>query len=433
MLGTIILIVLLCFEIGFMVYTLVKKNYQKEKRSIASITIFIILSVITLIGVLQWSFRWYLLFFIFLIKAIIAGVYLLRRKDKKVKTYKKKYVIIPGIGNILLITFSVLPAIIFPQFQPMKPTGEYKVGSISYTLTDPNRIETFNDSGENRKVTIQFWYPKNVDGKFPIVVFSHGAFGYRGSNRSTYKELASNGYVVCSIDHTYHSFMTKQTDGKTILMNQDFFNDTMAATKDEYDEEKTYQLSQEWLKLRMDDMNFVLGDILNKSGKADSDIVYQMIDTDKIGLFGHSLGGATAAECGRERSDIDAVIVIDGTMLGEEIGFQDGKEILNTEPYPVPILNIYNEEHYKEALQNADNYANMVATAGAVDARQVVVKGAGHLNFTDLPMFSPFLASLLGTGDVDSKYCIKTMNHIVLEYFNYYLKDTGSLDIKAQY
>jgi hypothetical protein len=97
------------------------------------------------------------------------------------------------------------------------------------------------------------------------------------------------------------------------------------------------------------------------------------------------------------------------------------------------MLNIYNEEHYNEALQGKETYDNMVATANAVDARQVVVAGSGHLNFTDLPMFSPFLASLLGTGEVDSRYCIETMNQIVLDYFNYYLKDAKELNLQEEY
>lgn len=242
------------------------------------------------------------------------------------ETYKKKYVFISCIGNIVLIILAILPAIIFPQSKPIVPTGKLEIGTVSYTITDPNRKETYSDNKENRKVTIQFWFPKNGNGKYPLTVFSHGAFGFRGSNLSTYKELASNGYVVCSIDHTYHAFMTKQTDGKKILVNRKFLNDTLAISNDEYDEEKTYELSKEWLKIRIGDVNLVLDDILNKTAKSDSDQVYHLINTDKIGLFGHSLGGATAAEVGRERSDIDAVIVIDGTMLGEGIGFKNGKK-----------------------------------------------------------------------------------------------------------
>lgn len=131
--------------------------------------------------------------------------------------------------------------------------------------------------------------------------------------------------------------------------------------------------------------------------------------------------------------DIDAVIVLDGTMLGEEIDYVDNQVILNQEPYPTPLLDIFNEEHFAEASAAGENYGNMKATKHAVDARQVVFVGAGHLNFTDLPLFSPVLAGMLGTGNIDSRYCLETMNEVVLNYFDYYLKDSGGLKIKAVY
>jgi dienelactone hydrolase len=433
MLGIVVFIILLLMEVGFMVYSLRSKAYQKDKKSVLNISLFVLLTILCLFGVIRLSFRWYILLTILIIKAAMGIWYLLRKNDIKVKVFKKRFVVLKGINNAILVALAILPAVIFPQFSPIEPTGEYKVKTISYTLTDPVRMETFSEKNENRKVTIQFWYPDDATETYPLVVFSHGSFGFRGSNASTFENLASNGYVVCSIDHTYHAFFTKQTDGKLIVVNNGFLNDAIAATNGDFDAQTTYSKTQEWLQIRLGDMNLVLNDILDKAEETNSDEVYHIINTDKIGLFGHSLGGAAAAELGRERGDIDAAIVIDGTMLGEEVGFENGKEILNNTPYPIPLLNIYNESHFQDATQNADTYDNMVATANAADARQVVVYGAGHLNFTDLPLFSPFLAGLLGTGEVDKRYCIETMNQIVLNYFNYYLKDAKDLNIKQEY
>lgn len=55
------------------------------------------------------------------------------------------------------------------------------------------------------------------------------------------------------------------------------------------------------------------------------------------------------------------------------------------------------------------------------------------MNFTDLPLFSPPLASLLGTGNVDARECIETMNSIILQFFDYYLKGQGELSIAPKY
>jgi len=40
---------------------------------------------------------------------------------------------------------------------------------------------------------------------------------------------------------------------------------------------------------------------------------------------------------------------------------------------------------------------------------------------------------MLGIGQADSRYCIETMNHIVLEFFNYALKDGADLHLQTEY
>lgn len=434
MLGIILLFVLLVIELGFMFYCLKSKSEHRKVKHVIRICEFVFFSLLLLFNVAHLNFKWFMLFIILLLQAIIGILFFLKKPEPQ-NNFTKKQVLLLGFNGCILIVIALIPALLFPEFKDIEQTGKYTVSTVSYTLTDNNRIESYSNEGENRKITIQFWYPDVVseNNKYPLVVFSHGAFGFRGSNYSTFMELASNGYVVCSIDHTYQSFFSRQTDGNIVIVNNEFINDAISVQNGDYDDEKTYALTHKWLKLRTGDINFVLETILEKNIDDNSEYVYSIIDTNKIGLSGHSLGGATAAEIGRIRNDIDAVIVIDGTMIGEEINYIDGKGVLNSVAYPVPILNIYNEEHYNEALLNSSNYANMVASKNAVDSHDIVFNKSGHLNFTDLPLFSPFLAQMLGTGSIDSVYCIETMNSVVLDYFNYYLKDGKVLNILNEY
>ena len=72
--------------------------------------------------------------------------------------------------------------------------------------------------------------------------------------------------------------------------------------------------------------------------------VYQLVDTEKIGLIGHSMGGAASVQVGRDRQDIDAVINLDGDMLGEYRDVVDGRPVIDEAAYPVPILSIYTDD-----------------------------------------------------------------------------------------
>ena len=222
-------------------------------------------------------------------------------------------------------------------------------------------------------------------------------------------------------------------------------------------ESEAFGISREWMKIRVEDENFVIDTIkeaknnssLNDSWvtETESDILSVLSSTDceEIGLIGHSMGGATSVALGRERNDIDAVIDLDGSMLSEIKNVNNGKFDYNSEPYPVPVLDFRKKSDYNEMEKiknngiSADEYAygfayvNNHTVEKAVNGKTVVFNNAGHMNFTDLPMFSPALSSLLGTGDVDGQEFMYTINSVVLNWFDYYLKGEGTLNIKAEY
>ncbi len=291
--GTIVLIIVAIIEVTFGVYCIATKSNQKRIRSWVRIIAFVTFGIFTLVSIIEWSFRWILLAAILLIWTIIGGISLIRKKEDK-KEYKAVHIVFKALAMWLIVVIAVSPALIFPQYELPEMTGEYEVKTVVYTYTDNNRIETFNNTGENRKVTFEFWYPSDADGRYPLVVFSHGAFGISASNTSTYSELASNGYIVCSISHPYHSMYTIDTDGNFIMGDRSFIQEVIDVNNHVYDNETVYKLEQKWMKVRTEDMNFVLETINKNAEDDDSDEVYQFIDTDKIGLLGHSLGG-----CGR--------------------------------------------------------------------------------------------------------------------------------------
>lgn len=383
--------------------------------------------------VYEWSFRYVVFLLVLVIQAIAGAVILVRKREKE---YRLRRNILRFIRNCFIFTFALFLAILCPQYEQPETTGEYEVATAKYTWTDNSRADEFSEPGENRALTVEFWYPENADETYPLVVFSHGAFGFSGSNYSTFAELASNGYVVASIGHTYHAFYTMDTSGKLTIVDTDFINraSEINAVHDTTHEEEIYNTTKEWMKLRTDDENFVINTILSECGSNKSDVLFSIINTEKIGLMGHSLGGASSAQIGRIRDDIDAVIVLDGTMLGEEVAFENNALILNDTPYPVPLLNVYAEDHYTNSKELVgDAYDNFHATQNALCAYEKVFQDAGHLNFTDLPLFSPTLAKMLGVGTVDARYCIETMNELVLEFFNCYLKDAGEPKIEKEY
>ncbi|WP_026574114.1 alpha/beta hydrolase family protein [Bacillus sp. UNC438CL73TsuS30] len=432
--GTLLLVIALIFEIAFAIYCMVTKQNHKKIKNWIRIAAFIAFVILTLSSVIVWSFRWAMLAILLFILALIGMVSLIRNKTN-IQTYKTSKIVWKAIMMIFVSIFTFSPAIVFPQHKSPKVTGEYEVGTATYTYIDKNRVEKISEKRTNRFVNVEFWYPKNAKGTYPLLVFSHGAYGIKASNTSTYTELASHGYVVVSIDHPYHSFYTRSKDGTNVLINTDYNREIDNMNKGVYSNEELYGLIQKWMKLRTDDMNFVIDTILEKA-KSGSNPIYQQINTEKIGVFGHSMGGAASVWLGRERDDIGAVVNIDAPFFSELVYKKDKDDFVeSSKSFTTPLFNIYSDDVWGQLESNSLYVANKADNEQFKQAYTAHFKGAKHLSLTDLPLFSPILANILqgGKADIDQSYCIETENKLILKFFDYELKGIGQFTPKGTY
>lgn len=419
----ILLLILFAGELFFLIWNGKEHQYHDKEKMIYRFGMAAVLGLLVLTGVLEGMWRYGLLIFLLLVQ----GLLLLRRYRKaKRQTIRMGRQIAGLLGAMLLFVNALLLAILVPQYRALPVTGEHKVGTKTYTWVDESRVETYTDTGENRAVTLKIWYPEEA-GSYPLVVFSHGAGGMLESNASTCRELASNGYVAVSVAHPYQASYVMDVNGKVTIVDMEFMNQVMTdngSTDPEHDAE-VYELQKEWMSIRTGDENFVLDTLLDKAANG-GEAPFDRIDPEKIGLFGHSLGGATSVAVGRQRADIGAVIDIEGTMLGEYTGYEDGRLLYCEEPYPVPILDVNSRAVHEQAQsmeESGTKYVNFYVGEHAADYEEIIIEDAGHMNFCDLALVCPVAAKLLGTGSVDARKCLVNLNEIVLNYFNCYLKD----------
>lgn len=448
---SLVLVILLLSEIGLFVYSAISKpqkcKWVRNKLYVHAGQLVFFLTTLLLPSV-NLNIRFKLIFAILILRAALAGIFYLIKKNN---ADRKNLVVgfFNLLANVMLIIIAIIPAYIFADYNGLENTVSHEVSSANFIMIDENREDPFEGEGSNREVPVYAFYP--ADGgsvnEYPLVIFSHGAFGYYASNMSSYTELASRGYVVLSIEHPHHSMYTKNSNGQIITVDSQFINDVMTVNDVATPEEEIFAKSSEWVGLRIADENFVL-DELSKAkkssqvpanwylGKEKTDnilAILNMADTNNIGLYGHSLGGASSVTVGRDRDEVKAVIDLDGTMLGEETGITNGIYEYKEEAYPKPLLNVTSESHFKQGQEAGVLYVNTYICENAVDATTIWFKGTAHMNFTDLPLFSPFLASNLGVGPVDAQTCIIQLNNVVADYFDYYLKGERQLALQECY
>jgi dienelactone hydrolase len=345
-------------------------------------------------------------------------------------------------GLLALIIAVLVPTVILPFKSLPEPTGKFDVGTVTCDLTDKTRAESFSsEPGKSREIAVQFWYPTDTGSSrpekdiinapvsaeqknYPVLIFSHGAFGMRMSNASSFRELASHGYIVASIDHTYHSFYTSFPDGRSVPVNMEFLNEAVGASNGDIPAKETFDITHSWLKLRTADIEFVIDSLKSGELGTEGQLLDGHMNLEKIGLFGHSLGGAASAQVARERDEVSAAIVIDGTMIGDITGLDsNNKDVVTDEPFKKPIMLMYNSSYLTPEGKASSYLPNVNAFNNAEDAAySLCIKDSGHLNFTDLPRISPFLSGMLGVGTVDSYECLKTVNDYTLAFFDRHLK-----------
>lgn len=301
----IIFVILAGLEIALSVMTC-RKGYRLIVRAVQ--TVVVVIAMLIPLGQ-KWRFAPVLGWIILLL--IIAAISKLVRHNKEngnEKTRKTAGTIFACVLCILMTGVSLIPAFVFTGYNGLPVTGEFEIGRASAILVDESRTDPFEQDGSKREVPVHFYYPKTEGQQYPLVIFSHGAFGYYQSNSSTYMELAGNGYVVAALDHPHHAFFTKDTDGKMIIVDRDFMNTALTLNDGSgKSPDECLALYREWMDLRTGDMDLAVDELeraaadggLNDSwsltdSSADEIMsVVNMMDTGRIGLMGHSMGGAT--------------------------------------------------------------------------------------------------------------------------------------------
>ncbi len=336
----------------------------------------------------------------------------------------KRLCVLGGVAGVLALGyFWCFPAWSYPEV-----TGAYAVARADEVYIDESRVESYEDDGSARWLNVSFWYPQDDtagEKVCPLIVFSHGSFGTRESNVVQYRELASHGYVVCAIEHTYQSLGTTGPDGERAGLDSGFQQQVLRASDDTPEQRaELAALFDSWMTVRTADIGFVLDTVVSRTQGGEGG-VYRLVDTSRIGLMGHSMGGAAALALGRERSDVSAVIALEAPFMGDVEGVTaEGDFVWDDTPYPVPLLSVYTDASWN-ILDTAPQYAqnNAVRHDDCAGTQDIYMQGAGHMTLTDLVYELPPLCLLFGQRLIlDADGYEADINAAYVEFLNAYLK-----------
>ncbi len=242
------------------------------------------------------------------------------------------------------------------------------------------------------------------NGKFPLVLFSHGNGGLRCQNAFWCEHMASHGYIVAAPDHTGNCAITT-VDGKPIL-----FNDT---------DEGRRQSSGD----RPKDLSFII-DTMGRFNKGGDSRFLGKLDLERIGVAGHSFGGYTSTAMADQEPRVDAIAPMAAV----------GTERTN---YECPVMVVVATEDDTIGVEgNARERTYYDESKGP--RHLVEFKNAGHFSFTEMYQLKPDFGDGCGEGIritngepityISKDLAFSLTNGYVTAFFGRYLKDLTEYD-----
>ncbi|WP_433349242.1 alpha/beta hydrolase family protein [Microtetraspora malaysiensis] len=303
-----------------------------------------------------------------------------------------------------------------PQLTLPAPTGPSPLGTVSLHLIDHSRKDPFAGVGHDRELMISLTYPARKvaaypvapwlppkaaaeylreqglppgavllprthghegapadrrGDRLPVVLYSPGNDSFRSFNTVVVEELASRGYVVATIDHTYDG-LVEFPDGRVVTPAHDGGETGWVIYKQ-----------------RIADTRFVLDQlaVLNRGGNPDAEHrtlpkgLRGLLDLNRVGMFGYSAGGPTVASAMFEDRRIKAGLAMDGPVAGPVV----------TSGLDRPYMLMTATKAVRDRIPDlATFWSNLKGWK-----LNITTQGVQHVSYGDMEMIVPQVAPLL--------------------------------------
>ncbi|GGV46135.1 lipase [Kitasatospora herbaricolor] len=327
------------------------------------------------------------------------------------------------------------------------PTGPFAVGTTSLRLADPGRPDPWHPD-RTRELMISLWYPATgtpsprapqmaplaaahfgtprgagtfnyglppgrtnwsatrtharqdapalrAGGPRPVLLYSAGLGDPRTWNTGLVEDLASRGYVVVTVDHTYEASEVEFPGGR---LAESVFPD-LAGLQDPAAIDAVLRKA---VQARVDDVRLVLDRLTalhaggdRPVGSADGAVpggLAGVLDLGRVGMVGHSAGGFTAAQAIHDDPRIKAGVNLDGTMefpLPDSTGSPFGTAVQDGLDVPFLLMGTDNPDSGSHQQQPSWQAFWQHTRGWHAD---VTLTGSRHGSYTDAESLLPQLA-----------------------------------------
>ena len=354
------------------------------------------------------------------------------------------------------------------------PTGAFAVGRAIYDWTDEATFDTLAPvSGTKRELLVWIWYPataaqsataeylpaalceeverdlgtllgkfltrdlskvqphsiRNADvspeeRSYPVVIMRAGASSEVWNYSTLAEDLASHGYVVVGFDAPYRTSVVVFPDGRVMRRTPENNPELCEGQEQEQQIRCVTRVLAAWTA----DIGFVL-DRLERLNATDASGKFKgRLDMTRVGVFGHSFGGATALQFCHDDSRCKAGIDVDGRPFGSVI--RTGLH----QPF-LFLLSDHRRESDPESEQIKANIQSIYERLPPDGRLEVVIRGANHFLFSDdgALLKSHIVMRILralGVVGIDGRRQLAVTVYCVHSFFDAYLKGASASPLR---
>ena len=250
---------------------------------------------------------------------------------------------------------------------------------------------------------------------YPVVLMRAGLAALTTDYTTLAEDLASHGYVVVGFDAPYRSFVVVLPDGRVIARAPRNNADLLGGPQQE-------QLANKLVQAWSADMSFALDRLGQLNASDPSGRFLGRLDMQRVGVFGHSLGGATALQFCHDDARCKAGIDVDGAPLGAVIA--EGV----TQPF-LFLLSDHSSEPAAETRQVEANIRSIYDRLPGDRRLEIVIPGANHFGFSDGALLKSHIVlrtlRMLGILGIDGRRQRAVTADCVHNFFDAHLKAPG--------
>lgn len=346
------------------------------------------------------------------------------------------------------------------------PTGPFAVGRTIYDWTDSAE----SDPGTKRELLVWIWYPAAAgepDGvvddyvpvtvatavehiqtgifglltkdllkvhghslrnaeilprqqSYPVLIIRSGASSEVWNYSALAEDLASNGYIVVGLDAPYRTGVVVFPDGRVIRRTPENNPELCEERIGQERENCANRILTAWTA----DIAFALDRLAQLNIRDPAGKFTGRLEMARVGIFGHSFGGAQAAQFCSEDSRCKAGVDVDGAVHGSVI--QKG---IHT-PFMFLLSGQGDFSSDAEVRQIKADIQSVYDRLPKDGRLQIVIRGANHFLFSDdgALLKSRILMRtlrLLGIVHIDGRRQLAVTAFCLCRFFDAYLKGEG--------